>query len=35
MKPLAFSPAAEADIEGIWDYSAADQAPPLVAVLGP
>lgn len=23
MKPLAFSPAAEADIEGIWDYSAA------------
>lgn len=27
MKPLAFSPAAEADIDGIWDYSAQTWGP--------
>jgi len=27
MKALAFSPAAEADIEGIWDYSADNWGP--------
>jgi toxin ParE1/3/4 len=27
MKTLAFSPAAEADIEGIWDYSADNWGP--------
>lgn len=27
MKPLAFSPAAEADIDGIWDYSAETWGP--------
>ncbi len=27
MKALAFSPAAEADIEGIWDYSAVTWGP--------
>ena len=27
MKSLAFSPAAEADIDGIWDYSAANWGP--------
>lgn len=27
MKPLAFSPAAEADIDGIWEYSAETWGP--------
>lgn len=27
MKPLAFSPAAEADIDGMWDYSAKTWGP--------